>query len=145
MIKWLFALLLAQSLLSPKTTVQHVTASPVVIPGAGGKVTLALDVTPNPGVHVYAAGAHEFTPVSLVLTPRAGVTAGQPAYPKADARPLAAVDDAPAYYKPFRITQPLTVSAKTGEVVVAGVLTYQSCDERVCYPAASLPVTWTVR
>jgi DsbC/DsbD-like thiol-disulfide interchange protein len=141
------AAVLAQSLLAPKpSTLQHVQAAPTVTRTAAGKVTLALDVTPNPGIHVYAPGAKDFTPVSLVLTPRAGVAASKAVYPKADPVPVGGVDDAPAYRKAFRIEQPVTVTAaKGGDVVIAGVLNYQSCDDRVCYPVASLPVTWTIK
>jgi hypothetical protein len=109
-------------------------------------VTLALDVTPNPGIHVYAPGAKEFTPVSLILTPHADVTPAKPVYPKADSVAPPAEDGAPAYYKRFRITQPVTMKKGSGgDVVIAGVLNYQSCDERVCYPVASLPVSWTLK
>jgi hypothetical protein len=34
---------------------------------------------------------------------------------------------------------------KSGEtIVVAGKVTYQACDDRVCYPPESAPVSWTV-
>ena len=146
MLKPVFALLLAQSLLSPRTTVQHVTAAPVVVGGANGKMTLALELTPNAGVHVYAPGAKDFTPVSLVLTPLREVTAGKPVYPKADVAAAPGSDDAPAYAKAFRITQPIVIKGAGGrEVTITGTLNYQACDDRVCYPVASLPVTWGIR
>src|SRR5690349_17597963 len=104
----LFILLLSQ-LLAPKSTVQHVTAAPTVLRAADGTVTLALDVTPNPGIHVYAPGAKDFTPVSLVLTPQDAVTPGKATYPRADPVPVAGGDPAPAYRKTFRISQPVTV------------------------------------
>jgi hypothetical protein len=81
--------------------------------------------------------------VSLQLTPSQGVTPGKPAYPKPDPAVLGSVDDAPAYYKTFRITQPVSL-APGREMVIGGVLKYQSCDDRLCYPVASLPVTWTI-
>lgn len=133
--------------LAPKpSAIQHVTASvvpPVV--SRNGHVTLALDVTPNPGIYVYAPGAKDFTPVKLVLTPRTGVTAGNAVYPPADRVAVPGADDAPAYRKTFRITQPVTVKSTAGkEVVIAGVLNYQSCDDRICYPPASLPVSFLI-
>jgi|SRR5581483_2431391 len=144
MVKPLLALLLAQSLLAPKPTVQHVTAASSAIRGADGRVTLALEVTPNPRIHVYAPGAKDFTVVSLILTPQPDVTAGKPIYPKADAAAAPGTDDTPAYSKTFRITQPVTVKGGAKDVTIAGVLNYQACDDRVCYPASSLPVSWTV-
>jgi len=142
------ARLSGQTLLAPKPSVQHVTATASVAPGSpsAGKVALRLDVVPKPNIHVYASGSKEFTAVSLVLTPHPGVSLGKPVYPAADPPSEApgALDDAPAYRKPFRITQPVTVQAVKEDVVVTGVLNYQACDDRLCYPVASLPVAWTI-
>jgi hypothetical protein len=145
MLKLFLTLLLAQSLLAPKPTVQHVTAAPAVVRGANGAVTLALDVTPDPRMHVYAAGAKDFTAVTLILTPHTDVTAGKPVYPKADMASAPGSDDAPAYSKAFRITQPVTVKGGAAkDLTIGGVLNYQACDDRVCYPVSSLPVSWTL-
>jgi Thiol:disulfide interchange protein DsbD, N-terminal len=145
MAKSLLALLLAQSLLAPKSTVQHVTATASVVRGADGSVTLALDVTPNPRIHVYAAGAKDFTPVSLILTPQPAVTPGKPVYPKADVAAAFGSDDAPAYSKTFRVAQPVTLKGGSAkELTISGALNYQACDDRICYPVSSLPVTWTI-
>ena len=139
--------------LSPKAlALQHATvigASSASSVAPGGVVTLWADVAPKPGIHIYAAGAQEFSPVSLVLVKRGGVTAGVPSYPPPSA-PLSlktAVVDAPAYYGKFRITQPITIakSAKSGEsMVVEGRVNYQACDDRLCYPVTSEPVSWTL-
>jgi Disulphide bond corrector protein DsbC len=146
MFKPLLPLLLAQSLLAPKTTLQHVTAAPSVVRAANGSMTLTLDVTPNPRIHVYAPGAKDFTAVSLILTPQADVTPGKPVYPKADVGAAPGTEDAPAYSKAFRITQPVAVKAGAKkELTISGVLNYQACNDRVCYPASSLPVTWTLK
>jgi len=51
------------------------------------------------------------------------------------------------YQKPFRLTQEVAVdkSAKAGSnVVVAGTVNYQACDDKVCFPPESASVTWTV-
>jgi hypothetical protein len=149
----------AQSLLGPKpSAIQHVTVETGTIPetiiaSKTGKVALHLDVTPKSNIHVYASGAKEFTAVSLTLAPRPGVTTGRPMYPAADPvltgtlRPAAesAFDDAPAYRKTFRIVQPITLQPTKDDVVIHGVLNYQACDDRVCYPVASLPVSWTIQ
>src|SRR3954447_2957750 len=143
MLKSFLALLVAQSLLGSKPTVQHVAAVPSVVRGANGSITLALDVTPNARMHVYAPGAKDFTAVALVLTSRPEMTAGKPVYPKPDVLAAPGSDDAPAYAKAFRITQPVTLKAGASkDVTIGGVLNYQACDDRVCYPVSSLPVTW---
>jgi DsbC/DsbD-like thiol-disulfide interchange protein len=133
----------AQALGPKPSAVQHVTAAASTAAQAEprGRIALHLDVTPNPKIHVYGPGAKEFTPVSLVLTPRAGMAVGKPVYP--DAPP--GDDGVPAYRKAFRITLPVTLPRVNDDVVVSGVLNYQACDDRLCYPVASLPVSWTIR
>jgi DsbC/DsbD-like thiol-disulfide interchange protein len=134
--------------LGPKpSAVQHVTAqtSTAAAPGnSATRVLLQVDVTPNPNIHVYAQGAKEFTPVSLVVTAAPGVTLGKPEYPKSDLALAPGADATPAYRKTFRITQPVTLAAAKQPVEISGVLNYQACDDRLCYPVASLPVTWTI-
>ena len=110
---------------------------------------LWVDVTPKPKIHVYAQGAKGFTPVALVVSKIAGVTAGKPKYPPSERFASPGTDGpVPVYAKPFRIVQPIAVGRKTrsGQVLnIAGTLTYESCDDRICYPAASIPVVWTVK
>jgi hypothetical protein len=53
----------------------------------------------------------------------------------------------PVYRKPFRIGQPITIAAtaQSGQTLtIAGVINYQACDDKLCYPTAALPVSWTV-
>lgn len=137
-----------QTLLGPRpSAVQHVTATATTVPArtTAGKVALQLDVMPKANIHVYASGSKEFAAVSLVLSPHAGIVPGKPVFPAAD--PAAAGEDtAPAYRKAFRITQPIVVQpALKEDVVLSGILSYQACDDRMCYPVATLPVTWTLQ
>jgi DsbC/DsbD-like thiol-disulfide interchange protein len=140
----------AQSLF-PNKAPQHVSGATAVSAAAaapGATVMLWADVTPNPGVHVYAAGAKEFTPVAVKITPRRGITALAARYPRPDLSPARlAVDPAPAYYDAFRIEQPLKIAqtAKPGEsIALDAVVTYQACDANLCYPVSTLPLTWMV-
>jgi hypothetical protein len=148
----LLALALTQSLLLPKpSTLQHITvaasaSAPTV--AKGGTVTLWADVTPKANIHVYATDREGLTPLKLVLTPQAIVTIGKVKYPEPEMSVSAGATGAvPVYRKPFRLAEPITVagSAKSGDVVtVAGVINYQACDDRVCYPSASLSIIWAV-
>ncbi len=103
-------------------------------------------MSPYPSIHIYAAGAKEFTPVSLVITPTDAVKAGKPAYPKPDTQSGTGSDAAPIYGRPFRIAVPVTIAPATprGPVTIAGAVNYQACDDRLCYPVASAPVSWTL-
>ena len=140
----------AQGLLA-KPTVQHAavagsTSAPGTAPG--GTLTLWADVTPQPAIHIYAAGARDFTPVSLALTPGRSMKAGRPTYPKPDvATAPGSLDAVPAYKLPFRIAVPVTIAptAKAGETLtITGAVTYQACDDHLCYPVAVAPITWQV-
>src|SRR5262245_30207299 len=100
--------------LGPKLPpVQHVTvvastSAPQL--SADDSVMLIVEVTPKPGVHVYAAGANELTPVAIVMTPQTGIRFGRPKYPAAGVPDtLKVTDPAPAYYAPFRIEQRMSL------------------------------------
>ena len=144
----LFGAMGAQSLL-PKVTVSHATvvaSASAVSALPGGSVTLWADVTPNPSIMIYAAGAKDFTPVSLVLTPNETLNTGKPTYPKAErASSPGSADTVPVYRRAFRIAVPATIkaTAKSGDVIsVGGAVTYQACDDRLCYPVSSAGVSW---
>ena len=145
------ATVLSTQLLTPaRPVVQHATATASVSGSAapGARLTLWVDITPNPGIHIYAPGAKGFSGVSVVMTPHAAATVSPPTFPAAElyttvgvARPV------PVYRKPFRIAQPITLgrSAKAGDrLTFAAAINYQACDDRLCYPEASLPVLWNV-
>ncbi|HUR35031.1 MAG TPA: protein-disulfide reductase DsbD domain-containing protein [Vicinamibacterales bacterium] len=127
-------------------SVSAVASAPAAAPGSG--VTLWADVTPNRSIHIYAEGASAFTPVSLVLTPNPSVVAGKPKYPRPQvASTPGAVETVPAYTQKFRIVVPVTIkpSAKAGDALtIGGVIHYQACDDRLCYPVTSAPVVWNV-
>ena len=53
------------------------TATDSANPGPGGKVALFVDMTPNPGVHVYAPGAKDYLPVKVTLKPQTDAKAGK--------------------------------------------------------------------
>ena len=141
----------AQVLVLKPPPVQRVTVlatveTPAVHPG--GTATLVAEITPNPSIHVYAHGAKGFTPVTMAVSKTAKLVAGQPAYPAAELLASPGLDErVPVYSRPFRIVQPVTIArtAVAGEVVhVLGTITYESCDDRLCYPSSVVPVSWAL-
>ena len=124
-----------------------IVPSPAEVNGAAGaKLALFVDVTPKPGIHVYAPGSKDYIPITVKLNAPAEIKAGKLAYPKSEMMTFAD-EKVPVFQKPFRLTQDVTVdkSAKPGStVIVSGTVNYQACDDRVCYPPESAPVTWTV-
>ena len=146
------AFVLAQGLLLPATpSPQHATFAATASADAvtpGGATTLWVDVVPHRSVHIYAAGATDFQPVALVVSAQPSVMPGKVTYPKPDvATAQGSIGDVPAYGTPFRIALPVTVarSARPGDrLTVSGVVTYQACDDRLCYPSSTAPVTWSI-
>jgi len=141
----------AQSQLLPPSP-QHVSvaAGPgLVTAPAGGSVSVWVDVTPKPTIHVYAPGAKDFQAVALVVSPLPGVIVGKIGYPPGTPTVFAGLAaPVPVYQKTFRITVPLRLARTlvAGETInVAGTVNYQACDDRVCFPPASAPVVWPVK
>jgi hypothetical protein len=57
------------------------------------------------------------------------------------------------FQRPFRIVQDLAIDATpqaqsalkdVSELTIKGVLSYQACDDRVCFTPQSVPLSWTV-
>jgi len=149
----LVALALAQTLLPKPSTLQQITVEPstsAATVAKGGVVTLWADVTLKPKIHVYATDKQGFTPISLAVTPQPRISVGKVNYPPAETGLTPGIDmlvPIPMYTKPFRLAAPITIgsSAKAGEALtITGTVTYQACNETLCFPAASLPLTWVV-
>jgi DsbC/DsbD-like thiol-disulfide interchange protein len=111
-----------------------------------GKVTLFLDVTPKPGIHVYAPGSKDYIPISVKLDQAAGIKPGKLTYPKSEMMTFGD-EKVPVFQKAFRLTQEITLDksvAASGTLTVAGTVHLQACDDRVCFPPENVPVKWTV-
>ena len=136
-------------ILSPASKPGHATivASPAAVNGtAGAKFSLFVDVTPKTNIHVYAPGTEFYIPITVKLNAQPEIKPGKIAYPKSETLTLLN-EKVPVFQKPFRLTQEVTLdkSAKPGAtVIVSGTVNYQACDDAVCYPPESAPVTWTV-
>jgi DsbC/DsbD-like thiol-disulfide interchange protein len=116
------------------------TASP------GSKVSLFLDITPKPGIHVYAPGAKDYVPIAVVMDPRSGVTFADLHYPKSELMDFAG-EKVPVYEKAFRLVEDVSIapSVKRGTLTLTGTVKYQACDDRVCFIPASVPQRWTIK
>ena len=119
-------------------------AAPPVARGATGTVTVTLNV--KPGWHVYAAepGADSYIPTTVAATPDAGVTVGKAAFPK-PIKLKTPTDPKPVnvYEGKAIITVPITVAktAKPGSHALKITVGYQTCNDKMCLPPTSVPVT----
>lgn len=145
----LIAALIAQLTPAPANRHATVTVAPAEVGGKpGGKLALFVDITPKPGIHVYAPGAKDYIAVSLKLKPRPDVKLGRAAFPKSEDMFFAPLNEhVPVYQKQFRITQDISLAKKVAAgstVAVEGTLSFQACDDKVCYAPESVPVSWSV-
>lgn len=124
-----------------------IAATPASVSGApGAKIALFVDVTPKTNIHVYAPGSKDYIPITVKPEPQEHVKFGKVTYPKAETMTFAD-EKVPVFQKPFRLTQDaaLDKSVKSGSTVtIAGTVHFQACDDRVCFPPESVPVSWTV-
>jgi len=133
---------------TPGSAHATIAAAPADVTGApGAKVSLAVDVTPKPNIHVYAPGSKDYIPITLQLDQKSGIkAAGKLTYPKSETMTFG--DDRVAVFqKPFRLTQDVTLpkSSKPGTTAtVTGTVHLQACDDRVCFPPENVPVSWHV-
>jgi DsbC/DsbD-like thiol-disulfide interchange protein len=149
MIAMLVAALLAQEPAKKPIETPHlsvaVSASTAEV-AAGGKITLFLDVTPKPKMHVYAPGQDGYIAIALTLDADPGITAAKAKYPAGEKYLMPALNETQIVYaKPFRISQDVTVtSAAGGTMTIKGTVRYQACDDAICYLPKTVPVEWTV-
>ena len=118
----------------------------------GNRFTIALDVTPKPGMHVYAPGAAAYRVITLSIAEQPAIRVLPIQYPPSEVYTFRPLNERVAVYqKPFRLLQELVVegtpaaqAALRGQttLMIAGTLDYQACDDKVCYNPISLPVSW---
>jgi DsbC/DsbD-like thiol-disulfide interchange protein len=128
---------------APKHLTLSTTANPASPTTPGSGVSLFLDVTPNPGIHVYAPGAKDYLPIRLTLEPLADLAIGKTIYPKSETM-IFERERVPVFQKPFRLVEQVTIARTATPVTIRGLVNYQACDDKVCFIPASAPVTWTL-
>ena len=119
----------------------------------GHRITLTMDVTPGPKIHVYAPGQTGYISISLKMNDSVDWKATAPLFPRATAFVDPLGERVQVFDKPFRITQDVTLTLTPAmrqratareSLVVTGALEYQACDDKVCYRPETIPVQWTV-
>ena len=123
-----------------------------VVPG--NRFALVLDITPRPGMHVYAPGATAYRTITLSVAPQPFLRVLPLAYPPSEIYHFVPLDErVPVYQKPFRLSQEVVIdvdqkaqAALRGQeaLTIAGTLEYQACDDTICYNPVSLPLSWRV-
>jgi hypothetical protein len=119
---------------------------------AARRVSLLVDVTPKPKMHVYAPGQDGYISISLTLDPDPAFTAGKPKYPAGEKVLIEILKETQIVYgKPFRIAQDVTLRPRAAgakdasPLIIKGTLRYQACDDKICYLPTNVPVQWTIK
>ena len=113
----------------------------------GGRLTLIVDVTPKKRMHVYAPGTN-YRAITVTLNRNAALKPSKPVYPKPSIyffKPLK--EQVFVYDDPFELTMTIAVGAlppRTSRLKISGTLSYQACDDRVCYLPESVPLEWNL-
>ncbi len=122
----------------------------------GTRFSLAVDIEPNPKIHVYAPGAEElgYRVVSLNLAPVPHVRFEPVEFPESEIYYFEPLDErVPAYQRPFTLLQEAVVSGAPGAeealaeldaLTISGTLDYQACDDKVCFEPVSVPLSFTL-
>jgi len=141
------------SVAAPHLELSLAQSDRTVVPG--NRVSLIVDIRLPAGVHVYAPEVKGYKPIALSLHRTADVMLTALNYPPSRILYLKAIGEhVPVFEGAFRIVQEITISrsreflAALGngkQVVVTGDLRYQACGENVCYPPASLLVSWKLQ
>ena len=116
-------------------------------------VSIAFAVTPKRNMHVYAPGKHDYQVIAVKLDPQPWLKAEPTTYPPSEIYYFKELDEkVETYGQPFTLVQHITVlntaAAKkalaAGPVRLSGVLTYQACDDKLCYAPSKVPVNFAL-
>ena len=120
----------------------------------GERLSIAYDITPHRGMHVYAPGKHDYQVISAVLDPQTWMKSTAVSYPPSDIYHFKPLNEHVEVFKqPFRLVQDVTLLAtppvqkllaNEKSVTITGRVNYQACDDNVCYAPTSVPLKWTV-
>jgi hypothetical protein len=142
----------ALSVDAPHLTMTAAVSDDVVAPGE--RVSIAFDVTPKRGMHVYAPGKHTYQVVRVSLEPAAWMRVHPTIYPPSQIYHFQPLDErVEVYQEPFRLVQDVTILATPEvqkslaaerSVTIRGRLEYQACDDKVCYSPQTVPVSWVL-
>ena len=114
----------------------------------GSRLSLIVDVTPKKQMHVYAPGT-TYRAITVTLNRNPSLKLSKAEYPKPEIyifKPLK--EQVLVYSQPFKLRMNIGVGQvprRAARLKVTGTLSYQACDDRVCYLPESVPLEWNLR
>ncbi len=123
---------------------------------AGTRFSIAVEIEPNPNIHIYAPGAEElgYRVISLNLAPVPHVRFEPVEFPESEIYYFEPLDErVPVYQRPFMLLQEAVVSAtaeaqqalaQLDALTLSGTLDYQACNDVLCFEPVSVPLSFTL-
>ena len=122
----------------------------------GTRVSIAVEIEPNPDIHVYAPGAETmgYRVIALTLNPVPHVRFEPVEFPASEIYHFEPLDErVPVYQQPFTLLQEAVVSgapeaeealADLDALTISGTLDYQACNDELCFDPVSVPLSFTL-
>ena len=122
----------------------------------GTRFSIAVEIDPNPDIHVYAPGAEAmgYRVISLNLAPVPHVRFEPVEFPASEIYYFEPLDErVPVYQSPFTLLQEAVVSGteeaeaalrELDALTLSGTLDYQACDDELCFEPVSVPLSFTL-
>ena len=111
----------------------------------GNRIVLVADIELPPRMHLYAEGS-DYRPVDLRITDNPSLVQGELAVaPEPEILYLDVIDErVPVYHGTVRVEREITLSPEYTEssIEIGAVLSYQTCDDEICYVPAELPLSF---
>ena len=113
----------------------------------GSRLSLVVDVTPKKRMHVYAPGTN-YRAITVTLSRNPLLKPSKAEYPKPEIyvfKPLK--EQVLVYSQPFKLRMNIGVGQvprQAARLKITGTLSYQACDDRVCYLPESVPLEWNL-
>ena len=121
----------------------------------GTRFSIAIEIVPNPDIHVYAPGAEQmgYRVIGLTMAPVPHVRFEPVEFPASELYHFEPLDErVPVYQQPFMLLQEVVVSgaaeveealAELDALTLTGTLDYQACNDELCFDPVSVPLSFT--
>mgnify|MGYP001149390891 FL=1 len=122
----------------------------------GTRFSIAIEIVPNPDIHVYAPGAEQmgYRVIGLTMAPVSHVRFEPVEFPASELYHFEPLDErVPVYQQPFMLLQEVVVSgaaeveealAELDALTLTGTLDYQACNDELCFDPVSVPLSFTL-
>ena len=122
----------------------------------GTRLSIAVEIVPNPDIHVYAPGAEQmgYRVIGLTMAPVSHVRFEPVEFPASELYHFEPLDErVPVYQQPFMLLQEVVVSgaaeveealAELDALTLTGTLDYQACNDELCFDPVSVPLSFTL-